>query len=89
MKTAVPKNSNITDPDMPKKPTTAYILYFKSRKEKYLSEYPNSGITDITKLIAKEWGELPREKQIVRCQKQTGREEKLKKINKLFEKWKK
>lgn len=62
MKTAVPKNSDIKDPDMPKKPTTAYILYFKSRKEKYLSEYPNSGITDITKLIAKEWGELPREK---------------------------
>lgn len=60
-KSNVPKNSDIKDPDMPKKPTTAYILYFKERKEKFLAEYPTYGITDITKLIAKEWGELTKD----------------------------
>ncbi|KAL4455744.1 hypothetical protein ABPG74_003154 [Tetrahymena malaccensis] len=63
-KSGVPKNSEIKDPDMPKKPSTAYILYFKNRKEKFLQQYPNFGITEITKLIAKEWSELSREKQI-------------------------
>lgn len=54
---------------MPKKPSTAYILYFKNRKQKFLEQYPAAGITTITKLIAKEWGELTKEKQLVNIYK--------------------
>ena len=64
-RTGVPKNSDIKDPEMPKKPPTAYILYFKNRKEYFIEKYPQQGITTITKLIAKEWGELTKDKQIV------------------------
>lgn len=51
------------DPNAPKKPTTAYIRYFQDRKPYYMLQNPNMPITEITKLIGREWKELPKEKQ--------------------------
>ena len=46
---------------MPKKPSTAYILYFKDRKDRFIKQHPNMVITEITKLVAKEWSELSKD----------------------------
>ena len=50
------------DPNMPKRPATAFFQFCASRKDKIKQQYPNFSATEITQLISKEWRELPQDK---------------------------
>ena len=52
------------DPNMPKRPATAFFQFCASRKDKIKQQYPNFSATEITQLISKEWRELPQEKVV-------------------------
>ncbi|CAD8198091.1 unnamed protein product [Paramecium pentaurelia] len=51
------------DPLAPKMPKSAFIFYFQDKKERFQSQYPNLQFQEITKLIASEWKDLPKEIQ--------------------------
>lgn len=40
---------------MPRKPLSAYILYFQKRKPEFSSKHPGLTLAELTKLIAKDW----------------------------------
>ena len=42
-------------PELPKKPLTAYIIYFQDKKPQFVERYPTLNLSELTKLIAKEW----------------------------------
>jgi hypothetical protein len=59
------ENGNITDAgraEPPKKSLTAYIIYFQDKKPTFVERYPSIfliysalNLSELTKLIAKEW----------------------------------
>ncbi|CAK68346.1 unnamed protein product (macronuclear) [Paramecium tetraurelia] len=53
------------DPLAPKMPKSAFIFYFQDKKDKFQSQYPDLQFQEITKLIASEWKDLPKEIQQV------------------------
>ena len=55
------KDKNNVDPNLPKKPLTAYLLYFQEKKPQFVEKYPDLTLSALTKLIAKDWNELPQE----------------------------
>ena len=38
---------------LPKKPLTAYIIYFQEKKPKFVEKHPGLNLSELTKLIAK------------------------------------
>ncbi|CAD8114497.1 unnamed protein product [Paramecium primaurelia] len=61
--TKAKKQKKQKDPLAPKMPKSAFIFYFQDKKEKFQSQYPNLQFQEITKLIASEWKDLPKEIQ--------------------------
>lgn len=53
------KEKSSVDPNLPKKPLTAYLLYFQEKKPSFVEKYPDLTLSALTKLIAKDWNELP------------------------------
>ncbi|XP_026480743.1 nucleolar transcription factor 1-like isoform X2 [Ctenocephalides felis] len=54
---------NKLHPDMPKKPPTTYMLYFKQVYEKYKKKNPNDNVTDLTKKISEKYRNLSEDKK--------------------------
>ena len=52
------KDKHSTDPNLPKKPLTAYLMYFQEKKPQFAEKYPDLTLSALTKLIAKDWNEL-------------------------------
>ena len=52
-----PENENDQDQEtnkkIPKKPLTAYIIYFQEKKPKFVEKHPDLNLSELTKLIAK------------------------------------
>ncbi|CAK79267.1 unnamed protein product (macronuclear) [Paramecium tetraurelia] len=67
--TKAKKQKKQKDPLAPKMPKSAFIYYFQDKKDKFQSQYPNLQFQEITKLIASEWKDLPKEIQQVSLQK--------------------
>ncbi|CAD8122245.1 unnamed protein product [Paramecium sonneborni] len=61
--TKAKKQKKQKDPLAPKMPKSAFIFYFQDKKERFQSQYPNLQFQEITKLIASEWKDLPKEIQ--------------------------
>ncbi|CAD8135994.1 unnamed protein product [Paramecium pentaurelia] len=57
------KQKRQKDPLAPKMPKSAFIFYFQDKREKFQQQYPNLQFQEITKLIANEWKDLPKEIQ--------------------------
>ncbi|CAD8127153.1 unnamed protein product [Paramecium sonneborni] len=57
------KQKKQKDPLAPKMPKSAFIFYFQDKREKFQQQYPNLQFQEITKLIASEWKDLPKEIQ--------------------------
>ncbi|KAM4636439.1 transcription factor A, mitochondrial [Discoglossus pictus] len=51
-------NSTTTD-GRPKKPLTAYFRFTVQQRPKFLKQYPDTKLVDVTRKIAQEWRELP------------------------------
>lgn len=56
------------DPNAPKKPSSAYIMFFRHRRKDLLKDQPDLKPMDVTRVLGKEWRELPPEKQKVDSQ---------------------
>lgn len=50
-------------PDLPKKPLTPYFRYFLEKRSKYSQEHPDKSMTELAKLLAKKFAELPDKKK--------------------------
>lgn len=50
-------------PDLPKKPLTPYFRYFLEKREKYSKDNPDMSMTELAKLLAKKFAELPDKKK--------------------------
>ncbi|CAD8170609.1 unnamed protein product [Paramecium octaurelia] len=61
--TKAKKQKKQKDPLAPKMPKSAFIFYFQDKKDKFQLQYPNLQFQEITKLIASEWKDLPKEIQ--------------------------
>lgn len=46
------------DPNAPKRPASAYILFTGAEREKVVKKNPDAKVTDIMKLLGEEWGKL-------------------------------
>ncbi|KAE8575187.1 hypothetical protein XENTR_v10003752 [Xenopus tropicalis] len=47
-----------------KKPLTPYIRFFLAKRPKYVTQYPNLSTVDLTKVLSKEFRELPAEHKV-------------------------
>lgn len=63
-KTKKPKAEK--DPNAPKKPLTAFMLYTNKRRPEVMKQNPGLKITEISTIIGKEWKELTKEEKDVR-----------------------
>eukprot|EP01017_Pseudomicrothorax_dubius_P023446 TRINITY_DN2504_c0_g1_i4.p1 TRINITY_DN2504_c0_g1~~TRINITY_DN2504_c0_g1_i4.p1 ORF type:complete len:211 (+),score=70.97 TRINITY_DN2504_c0_g1_i4:320-952(+) len=52
------KKKKERDPNAPKKPSSAYILFFRERRNKFMQENPNLKPHEVTKMLGKEWRDL-------------------------------
>ena len=52
------KSSKNVDPDKPKRPQTAYFIWFMEHREEIKSSIPDASITDISKKAGALWKEL-------------------------------
>lgn len=50
-------------PDLPKKPLTPYFRYFLEKREKHSKENPAMSMTELAKLLAKKFSDLPEKKK--------------------------
>ncbi|KAM6173919.1 upstream-binding factor 1-like protein 1 [Erethizon dorsatum] len=48
-------------PDFPKRPLTAYIRFYKEQRAHYSQKHPELGNQELTKILAKKYGQLPQE----------------------------
>ncbi|KAI4552995.1 hypothetical protein MJT46_016289 [Ovis ammon polii x Ovis aries] len=46
-------------PDLPKKPLTAYLRFFKEMRPQYLQKYPKMSNQELTKVLSEEYRKLP------------------------------
>ena len=54
-------NTDKQDPDLPKRPVTAYLRFYREQRPKYCQMYPNYRNAQLTKLLAKKYHQLPAE----------------------------
>ena len=59
------KNANKApkDPHAPKRPPSAYFIFSNNRRKQLIQEQPKSRITELSKVISKEWKEMEQEKK--------------------------
>ena len=46
-------------PDLPKKPLTAYLRFFKEMRPQYLQKHPKISNQELTKVLSEEYKKLP------------------------------
>ena len=54
---------------MPKKPLTAYFIYFQDKKPSFAEKFSSLSLSELTKLIAKDWNGLNEEQKKVYLEK--------------------
>lgn len=53
------------DPDAPKRPFSPYMLFVTSFREQLKAKHPNATFSEVAKLMAESWKELPEEEKKV------------------------
>ncbi|KAJ3289068.1 High mobility group protein 20A [Borealophlyctis nickersoniae] len=57
------KQKAIKDPNAPKQPKTAYILFLMNERKEILKEHPEAALPDVTKAVAAKWNTLSAEEK--------------------------
>ena len=55
------------DPNAPKRPMSAYMLWLNANREKIKSDHPGISITDLSKKAGELWKAMSEEKKEVGC----------------------
>mmetsp|Transcript_28984 Transcript_28984/g.40727 ORF Transcript_28984/g.40727 Transcript_28984/m.40727 type:complete len:615 (-) Transcript_28984:302-2146(-) len=85
-KSAAPsKGKNIKDPNAPKKPPSAYILYSKSIREEVKTANPEAKFTDMSKLTGDKWKQLSAESKKEWNEKANAEKEKYKAVKENYD----
>lgn len=61
------------DPNAPKRPMSAYMLWLNASREKIKSDHPGISITDLSKKAGELWKAMSKEKKEVRDARRSGR----------------
>ncbi|KAK8812865.1 hypothetical protein WA538_002599, partial [Blastocystis sp. DL] len=79
--------SNKRDPDLPKKPLTAYMLFNQAKRAEIKSAHPDYSITEISKEIGKMWKDVSeKEKEDLEEQYKKAKEQYDEEMKKYYEK---
>jgi hypothetical protein len=54
------------DPNAPKRPRNAFLMYCKSQRDQAREENQNKGFQDVTRILSQKWKDLPNEEKQVR-----------------------
>jgi isopenicillin N synthase-like dioxygenase len=53
----------VKDPNAPKRPATAYLLFCQEQREKMKQHYPNLNFSELTRELGYKWSEMPHEEK--------------------------
>ncbi|PKK76407.1 HMG-box, partial [Rhizophagus irregularis] len=51
------------DPNAPKRPRNAFLMYCKSQRDQAREENQNKGFQDVTRILSQKWKDLPNEEK--------------------------
>ena len=57
----------LKDPNAPRRPTTAYLLFCQQNRDKLRAANPGMSFLDITKELGQQWTRLDEEERQVNC----------------------
>ena len=55
----------VKDPNAPKRPATAYLLFCQEQRDKMKQRYPNLNFSELTRELGYKWSEMPDEQKRV------------------------
>ena len=57
----------VKDPNAPRRPTTAYLLFCQQNRDKLRAANPGMAFLDVTKELGQQWTQLDEEERQVHC----------------------